>query len=1034
MTLTPTLPRALALALVCALLQAVVPRMPLGVAELAPWSLALGVAAAARIGHGRTAGWAALAGIAGAEAWLLSGALSGAALWAMAGGRTLVAAVQLALFGAALGRGAARPGPSARDGDHDTAGDPRALDDGPGLRRLLWAALGAGLAGALGHGLLSLTLPAASAPALHSHLALALGRLLADAAGLVVGAAIVWTWIGRPRTLWRSRRRQVALPLLAMLAVLLPGIAEVARRDDIRLQARFEAASSERLWRTQRLLEQTQDLLTAMQGQLTVAAADGQPLRPAAFDALLASWQRRMPGLSGAGWLHREGGGHAWTAPQATAGARLPPLGEAAWRQPQTLLLANAGSQQDTRVTLLRPVGRTPDTALSLVHVSLQLDRLLAEALPAADDPNLVACLIDGHPAAGSQRLAGPPHCEDGALGKLARVAHHRVMLADHPLDLMVAEPASADDRVFSAAWMLALPAMAGSMLLATLLLALTGRLARIEERVNARTRALQAEVEERRQAEAAAAASEQRFRAIFDSVHIGVTLVDTEGVLRMVNPAFCTMMGCAADALLGRPLDDIRLPDVTEDDGTAAAMAGGQGTRQRYLTPDGRVLQVATSLRTLHDTEGRPLATVGALQDLTPVLRLREAEREREQAEIARRAQSDFLARLSHELRTPLNAILGFAQALDHGDQDTLDGPPARHALARIRQAGWHLQDMINDVLDLSRMEAGHLRLTLEPVSLPEVAQDALAIVEPAAARAGVQLALSLSPSAEAVQADPVRLRQVLINLLANAVRYNHPGGRAELRARAGGVGDVRIEVHDTGPGLDEAGIAQLFVPFQRLTDPARARTQDRADDATDTDGTGIGLVISRRLAQAMGGDIEVSSQPGEGSVFTLCLPRAVGRPPRDARDLPLATASAEMPALNPPALLSPLMSHVSIGQVLYIEDRASDRAVMQALLAARPGIALRCVGTAAEGRAAMADIDLLLLDLDLPDAPGLALLRALRAEAATRELPVIVVSGDSHPARIDEAFDAGATEYLTKPLEANGLLRAVDQVLQRG
>ena len=571
--------------------------------------------------------------------------------------------------------------------------------------------------------------------------------------------------------------------------------------------------------------------------------------------------------------------------------------------------------------------------------------------------------------------------------------------------------PPTAENRLFTAVWLLGLPTMLGLGLLATLLLAITGRLRRIEDRVAERTAALQTEVDERRLAERALAQSEQRFRAIFESVNIGVTLVDGDGILRMANPAFCAMMGCGAEALVGRPLAEVKLPDVAEDDGTAEALGGGQARRQRYLTADGRVLQVAASLRTLHDGTGQPVGTVGALHDLTQVLRLREAERERDEAEIANRTKSEFLARLSHELRAPLNAIVAFAQMVDDSDAAGEASPRLQRTLANIRQAGWHLLDMVNDVLDLSRMEAGTLRLSLGPVRLPEVAQEALALLEPNAAAAGVALRLSLSPQAEWVQADALRLRQVLVNLVGNAVKYNRRGGWVALRTRPGAVGELLIEVEDSGVGIAPDQLEALFRPFHRLG-------REPQPGAPHEQGTGIGLVICRKLAALMGGALEVTSRPGEGSVFGLRLLRASG--PDQPR------SEVQVAAL-------PLGSQVSIGQVLYIEDSATDVEAMRRLLAARPGITLRAVATAAEGLARASEADLVLLDLDLPDRPGLEVLLVLRAHTRMKDLPVIVVSAETRPERIDQCFDAGATAFFSKPLDPGPLLRAVDEALQR-
>jgi CheY-like chemotaxis protein/two-component sensor histidine kinase len=306
--------------------------------------------------------------------------------------------------------------------------------------------------------------------------------------------------------------------------------------------------------------------------------------------------------------------------------------------------------------------------------------------------------------------------------------------------------------------------------------------------------------------------------------------------------------------------------------------------------------------------------------------------------------------------------------------------------------------------------MEAGSLRLTLEPVALPDLAQEALAMLEPAAEQSQVSLELSLSPQAEWVQADTVRLRQVLVNLLGNAVKYNRRGGGVVLRTRPAGVGELAIEVEDSGIGMSEAQLGELFTPFHRL-----GREQHGTPGSPGSQGTGIGLVICRRLTDLMGGTLEVSSREGEGSVFRLVLPRPAGEPQR--------TVVSGLQTLRPT---------VSIGTVLYIEDNQADTDTMRALLAERPGVTLVCADTAAKGLARATEADLVLLDLDLPDRPGIEVLRALQADARSRTLPVLVVSAESRPQRIDECFDAGATQFLTKPLDRMRLLRAVDDALK--
>lgn len=1011
---------AVALALLCAVLQAVLPVYTLGTATLAPLSVVLGVVAAAAMARGRWTVPAALLGVLAADLLLRGVALPTA----------LLGAAVLGLQGALVGW------LTRHAGDDGLL----QLDTWARLKRfVLVAAPAAAALGVLGGMALQWSQAAASTlPLIRPQLAGAVGRFIADAAGIVVVAPVLLCWLARPPMPWRPRRRLVALPLLLLVAAMLPGFDQVARRDELRLAVHFDREANLRRVRVQQLLATPMDAALTLRG---VLAAGGDTPDAALFDQLSAGWMARIPGLRATGWLERStlAGAAGTLLPHAQLQQAESSALPGARPGPDGRLLLDAGLDQAMARALARPgqplvhplpqqAGGTPATQLlvlqavpaagaattsRLVFARVDSHALLAPALPDDDDPNLRVCLVDaGAGAGGRQRLAGPPGCEADVPARALRAQPFALTVGEQRLDLLVTEPATAENRLFTAVWMLALPAVLGAAMLSALLLALSGRLRRIEDRVRERTAALQAEIDERRQAEARLAVSEQRFRAIFESVNIGVTVVDPAGRITDVNPAFCQMMGCAAADLLQRPLDDFRLPDVAEDDGTAVAMGGGEARRQRFITPDGRMLQVAASLRTLHDASGAPVATVGALQDLTQVLRLREAERERDQAEVANRTKSDFLARLSHELRAPLNAILGFAQMLGSSDMaGGADGlqPQQRHGLAQIRQAGWHLLDMINDVLDLSRMEAGGLRLTLEPVSLPDLAQEAMAMVEPAAQQAQVALQLSLSPQAEWVQADPVRLRQVLVNLLGNAVKYNRRGGSVTLRTRPGAVGEVSIAVEDTGIGMREDQLAELFTPFHRL-----GRDQAGTPGQPGSQGTGIGLVICRKLTDLMGGTLEVHSQEGQGSVFALSLPRPAGEPQR-------AEVTSGLARLPQP----------SIGKVLYIEDNPDDTRAMQTLLAQRPGITLVCAATATEGLALAGDVDLVLLDLDLPDHPGIEVLRALRADSRWRTLPVVVVSAESRPQRIDDCFDAGASQFLTKPLDGQQVLRAVDEAL---
>ena len=1065
-TMSRAVLRTVALALLCGGLQALLPRYTLGAAALVPLSVVLGVTVAAAMTRGRWTVPAALVGVLLAD--LLSGSPPNLAL----------------LEAAVLGLQAMTAGWLMR---HAPDPDLLQLDTAPRLRRFVLVAAPATAAVGVAAAMLAQwgVDAAAALPLSRPQLAGAVGRFIADTAGIVVTAPVLLCWLAQPQAPWRPRRRPVALPLLLLVLVMLPGFDQVARRDEVRLQSAFERDANTRRLRISQRLTDPVDATVALRG---VVAAGGDKLPASLFDGLAAGWLDRVPGLRSLGWLSldsaptkvpartqaqaapADGLAAAWRLQQIHTGPAGPRTLPGAQPNPEGYLVlapalrramdkaltsdtavavsavsamsvvaavpatthtggraadptasrsAAGGSVFEPAILVLMPVPAAPPGAAihQLVFAVVDAGALLGDVLPDNDDPNLRVCLTDGTTAPGAtrHRLAGPPGCETTSPRNALRSQIGRVMVGEHRLDLLISEPSTAENRLFTAVWLLALPAVAGAAMLSALLLALTGRLRRIEERVQERTSALRAEIDERAQAEARLVVSEQRFRAIFDSVNIGVTVVDPAGLIVEVNPAFCSMMGCTGADLLQRPLAEFQLPDVTGDDGTAVAMGGAQARRQRYLTPDGRVLQVAASLRTLFDASGQPVATVGALQDLTQVLRLREAERERDEAEIANRTKSEFLAKLSHELRAPLNAIIGFAQMLGRSsaaDDSADDDLPEqhRHGLAQIRQAGWHLLDMINDVLDLSRMEAGSLRLTLAPLSLADLAQEALAMVEPAALQAGISVELSLSPQADRVQADPVRLRQVLINLLGNAIKYNRRGGQVTLRTRPGAVGEVQIEVEDNGIGMSEAQIGELFTPFHRL-----GREQQGVPGAPGSQGTGIGLVICRKLCGLMGGELSVRSQEGQGSVFALSLPRPVGEPSRTVVSSNLA----------------PLVPAISIGSVLYIEDNEGDIEAMRRLLLLRPGIRLVCARSAAEGLALAHEADLVLLDLDLPDRPGIEVLRALASDTRLRRTPVIMVSAESRPQRIDECFDAGAAQFLTKPLDTQQTLRAIDESL---
>lgn len=391
-------------------------------------------------------------------------------------------------------------------------------------------------------------------------------------------------------------------------------------------------------------------------------------------------------------------------------------------------------------------------------------------------------------------------------------------------------------------------------------------------------------------------------------------------------------------------------------------------------------------------------------------------ARRAGAEAIAANRSKSEFLSRMSHELRTPLNAVLGFAQLLELEDLT----PSQRESVDQILKGGRHLLTLIDEVLDISRIETGRLPLSPEAVPVVDALEEVLALMRPLAERHGISLVIEEPGACEAhAFADRQRLKQILLNLLSNAVKYNRVGGRAWVTCRAT-PDRVAISVHDTGPGIAEEDLDRLFAPFERL-----------GADRSDVEGTGIGLALSRRLAEAMGCTLTVESEPGRGSTFTLDLPR-VEAPDRRLERLGHLRAESAGAGLGAAAADGDGEASGGGGDgrggepiVLYIEDNPSNYKLVERLVARRN---LRLL-PAAHGRLGL---DLarqhrpaaVLLDLHLPDLPGEEVLRELRDDPATAHIPVLVVSADATPGQVQRLLAAGAAAYLTKPIDAAELL----------
>ncbi len=387
------------------------------------------------------------------------------------------------------------------------------------------------------------------------------------------------------------------------------------------------------------------------------------------------------------------------------------------------------------------------------------------------------------------------------------------------------------------------------------------------------------------------------------------------------------------------------------------------------------------------------------------------ELESARSVADKANLAKSDFLSSMSHELRSPLNAILGFAQLMESASPLPTDSQ--KESIAQILQAGWHLLKLINDILDLAVIESGKVSLSSEPVSLVEVMSECQTMMEPQAQKRGISMTFPRfdDDTPLFVKADRTRLKQIIINLLSNAIKYNREQGTVVVACTVSAPERIRISVADTGAGLSPENVAQLFQPFNRL-----------GQEASGVAGTGIGLVVTKRLVELMEGVLGVESKVGKGSEF-WCELIASAAPQFMAEDDKCAASGRP-----------PMPVGVPLRTLLYVEDNPANMKLVEQIIGRHPDMRLLTAvnGTSGIERARVSQPDVIVMDINLPDINGFEALKVLRSGPATAHIPVVALSANAMPRDIAKGLEAGFFRYLTKPIMVKELMDTLDAALE--
>ncbi len=514
----------------------------------------------------------------------------------------------------------------------------------------------------------------------------------------------------------------------------------------------------------------------------------------------------------------------------------------------------------------------------------------------------------------------------------------------------------------------------------------------------------------------------------LLDTAPDAMVVVDPDGTIRFVNLRTESMFGYGRSELIGQRLE-ILIPErfrQTHFQHVARFFAApksrpmGSGLQLFGCRKDGSELPIEVSLSPLQSERGMTVSA--SIRDITDRKRTEAAaklEEERHSAELSKAravaeaasaAKSEFLSSMSHELRTPLNAILGFAQLLVRDQREPLS---ARHKLRaeHILKGGEHLLRLINDILDLSRIEAGGVTISTEPVSVGDVLGEVERTLQPLAVRQNVRLEMKPLPDGlPMVSADRTRFIQIVMNLGSNAIKYNRPSGSVVLEASAPDPSQVRIVVQDSGIGIPRDMQARIFQPFQRA-----------GQEAGPIEGTGIGLVITQRLVQLMRGDVDFESEPGVGSKFWVTLPAHAALAP------PSRPGTSERAG-------SQQLVRAEQRLILYVEDNPANILFMQDLLGSFESINLLVASTAEAGIeiARRQGPAVVIMDINLPGMSGLDALRILKAAEETRHIPVIALTAAASERDRQQGERAGFYRYLTKPIQVDELLAALDTLIE--